>query len=178
MKRRIFTVIIVVLTLCLTLSACSFGNDNDDYLRIHIRANSNSQQDQNVKYLVKNAVVDYLTPLLCNAKDKDAAKQIVIANKDGIQRVADSVLKQNVFYYTSNAVVKQEEFPTRTYEGLTLDSGVYEALIVNLGTGTGDNWWCVVYPPLCFVGGEATTGNTIKYKSKLLEIINDFLGKN
>ena len=177
MKRKIFAVILLVLTLCFILTACSFSKGNDDYLRIHIRANSNSQQDQNVKYLVKNAVVDYLTPLLCNANDKEEAKQIVIANKAGIQKVADGVLKQNGFDYVSNAVVKKEEFPTRTYESLTLDSGIYEALIVNLGTGTGDNWWCVVYPPLCFVGGEATTSNTIKYKSKLLEIINKFLGK-
>jgi len=173
MKRKIFAVILLILTLCFTLTACSFGESNDDYLRIHIRANSNSQIDQNVKYQVKNAVVDYLTPLLCNATDKEQAKKIVVTNKQNIQNVADKVLKQHGFDYQSNAVVKKEIFPTRTYEGLTLDSGEYEALIVNLGSGTGDNWWCVVYPPLCFAGGN---GNVV-YKSKIAEIIRNFFGK-
>lgn len=176
MKRKFAAVVLLALFACFALTACSFGNGNERYLRIHIRANSNSEADQDVKYMVKNAVVDFLTPLLAEATDKDEAKSIVLANKEGIQRTADRVLAAEGFGYTSNAVVRTEDFPTRTYEGLTLESGSYEALVVNLGSGKGDNWWCVVYPPLCFVGGEMT-GGELQYKSKLLEIINNFFKK-
>ena len=67
-----------------------------------------------------------------------------------------------------------EQFPDRSYNGVTLAAGVYDALIVELGSGSGNNWWCVVYPPLCFVGGESNGTNQIVYKSKLLEIIRNW----
>lgn len=78
------------------------------------------------------------------------------------------------FSYRSKASVREEEFPTRVYEDLTLDAGYYDALILELGSGKGDNWWCVVYPPLCFTGGECG----YVYKSKILEIIESFKKKN
>jgi stage II sporulation protein R len=77
------------------------------------------------------------------------------------------VLKENGFTYTSRASIRQEEFPTRTYGDFTLESGVYDALIVELGTGEGDNWWCVIYPPLCFTAGN---GN-VTYISAIQQII-------
>ena len=86
--------------------------------------------------------------------------------------MANNVLKNEGFCYTSNALVTSEEFPTRTYQNLTLPEGVYDSLIVNLGTGSGNNWWCVVYPPLCFV--NADNSSEVTYRSKLLEIINSF----
>lgn len=173
MKKKTAVLCVVLLALCLALCACSFGGENSRYLRIHIRANSNSAEDQSVKYLVKDAVVDYLTPLLASATTRDMAKEIVLANSDGIESAALAVLEERGFDYGAEAVVRREDFPTRTYGGLTLESGNYEALILNLGTGEGDNWWCVVYPPLCFVGGEQT-GSGVVYKSALLEIIKKF----
>ena len=147
---------------------------NADFLRIHIRADSNSQADQNVKYIVKSAVVDYLTPYLAEASSKDKAMAIVKEHLDGIEDVCDKVLSQNGFTYKSHARLCKEEFPDRTYDGVTLSAGVYDALIVELGSGSGNNWWCVVYPPLCFVGGESNGTNQIIYKSKLMEIIRQW----
>ena len=86
---------------------------------------------------------------------------------------ADKVLRANGYTYGARASIRQEQFPTRVYDGVTLDAGVYDALIVELGTGAGDNWWCVVYPPLCFSGGN---GNVI-YKSKIAEIIGKFFNR-
>ena len=148
---------------------------NDEFLRIHIRANSNLETDQNVKYEVKDAIVNYLAPLLVNAVDKRSAIEIVNQNLSNINNVADNVLKQNNFNYKTNSVIQKEVFPTRAYNNLTLPAGEYESLIVNLGTGLGNNWWCVVYPPLCFVNADNSKGVT--YKSKLVEIINSFWGK-
>ena len=147
---------------------------NEDFLRIHIRANSNASADQTVKYRVKEEIVNYLAPFLTAATDKASAQKIVAAQLKGIERTADRVLLENGFQYRSRAAIKREEFPVRQYETLVLCSGVYDALILNLGSGTGDNWWCVVYPPLCFVGGELNGTNRIHYKSKLMERIEQF----
>lgn len=143
-----------------------------EYLRLHIRADSNSQTDQSVKYKVKDAVVKYLTPIICEIKSKESCEKILNSKKGEIERVADEVLKANGFNYTATAEFKTEEFPTRVYKDLTLNQGVYRALIINLGSGKGDNWWCVLYPPLCFDGETE-----VKYKSKIIEIIKDFKNK-
>ena len=79
-------------------------------------------------------------------------------------------LVTEIYVYKSRAVLREELFPTRTYDNLTLESGFYDALIVELGEGKGDNWWCVVYPPLCFV----ESGHGYVYKSKIVEIIKNF----
>ena len=170
MKKLIFLLLIAILFFGMV--GCS-SFDNKDCLRIHIRANSNEQVDQNVKYMVKDAVVEYLTPLLTKATDKSKAKQIVVANSKQICDVANIVLEKNGFGYKSSAKVTKETFPTRAYGNFVLEQGEYDALVVNLGSGSGDNWWCVVYPPLCFVGGEQTGGNLV-YKSKLQEIIQRY----
>ena len=83
----------------------------------------------------------------------------------------------NGFNYGCKAYIDAENFPTRSYDDVVLEAGVYDALILNLGSGKGDNWWCVVYPPLCFIGGNDNGQNNIVYRSKLLEIIEDFFAK-
>ncbi|MDD3396937.1 MAG: stage II sporulation protein R [Clostridia bacterium] len=142
-----------------------------DYLRIHIRANSNSEQDQNVKYQVKDAIVDYLIPLLSTCESKEDAQKTIEQNLVNLEAVADNVLMQNNFNYASNAKLNYENFPARNYGNLTLESGFYDALIMELGEADGDNWWCIVYPPLCFINGSTSVSS---YKSRILEIINSF----
>lgn len=151
---------------------------NDSFLRIHIRANSNLEADQNVKYLVKDAVVNFLTPKLAFATTKERAMEIVEQNKAGITAVASKVLEENGFPYGASTTVHKEEFPTRAYDDVVLPSGEYDSVIVSLGSGTGNNWWCVVYPPLCFVNAEQTDNESVVYKSKLIEVINSFFGGN
>ena len=147
--------------------------DANAYLRVHIRANSNSTQDQEVKYKVRDAVVSFLTPIVADCTSKEEAMKKIGANLDGAAKVADETLKKHGYTYGARASIRQEEFPTRVYEEVTLEAGVYDALIMELGTGEGDNWWCVVYPPLCFTSGN---GNII-YKSKIAEIIRSFFQK-
>ncbi len=171
-------VVILFVFLIISLSACQFNggvNASDaEFLRIHIRANSNEIADQNVKYAVKTAVVDYLTPYLAQARTKQDAMAIVESHLTQIQLIADKVLCQNGFLYQSNAELCNEEFPTRSYDGVVLESGVYDALIVNLGTGTGDNWWCVVYPPLCFVPSGDEGNSNVVFRWRILEIIQNW----
>jgi len=143
-----------------------------DYLRIHVRANSNEQIDQSVKYIVKDEVVKFITPYAAQCVDKATAMQVIKDIIPQIEEVCDRTLKENGFEYTSRAEVRCEEFPTRVYGDLTLEAGLYDALIIELGSGTGDNWWCVIYPPLCFTSGTAD----VEYRSAIYDIIKKFFG--
>lgn len=154
----------------IVLTSLIFCGENDsEYMRIHIRANSNSEADQAVKYVIRDKIVEYLSPLVSSCADENAAKQTVKDNIDTINSIAEAELKKYGFDYGCRSNVLRETFPTRVYEDVTLEYGEYDALIIELGTGTGDNWWCVVYPPLCFVGDSGE--GEIKYKSYILELI-------
>ncbi len=168
---------IVIVAVILLFCVVPNGQTNAEYLRIHIRADSNSQADQAIKYKVKAAVVDYLTPYIACADSKQKAVATVQSRLSGLQAVADSVLAAEGFTYKCHARLATEEFPTRCYNGFTLSEGIYDALILDLGSGSGDNWWCVVYPPLCFVGEETDGSDNIVYRSLIRKIIDDFASK-
>ncbi|HBN12413.1 MAG TPA: hypothetical protein DD415_02230 [Clostridiales bacterium] len=175
MKKFFITVLIIaaIIATVLFASGAKSAQAENDYLRIHVRANSNEQIDQSVKYIVKDEVVKFITPYAAKCTDKQTAMEVIGDILPQIEEVCDRVLKQNGFGYTSKASVRAENFPTRVYGDLTLESGIYDALIIELGTGTGDNWWCVIYPPLCFTSGTAD----VQYRSIIMDIINKFKNK-
>ena len=130
-----------VIIIILIFLFCPLQNTQEEieYLRIHIRANSNSIEDQNVKYKVKDQIVEALIPVLSNVESFEEAKEVVAQNFDMIESVADNVLQEEGFSYKSKAKLNNEYFPTRVYENLTLEEGYYDALILELGSGTGDS---------------------------------------
>ena len=138
-----------------------------EFLRIHIRADSNESEAQAVKYRVRDKIVEYLVPVLADCESKDGAIEKLRRHLPQIAAVASAVLAEHGFAYGATAAVEEESFPTRVYAEYTLPSGEYTALIIRLGRGEGDNWWCVAYPPLCFVNANVD----VQYKSKLMEII-------
>ena len=177
--------IIFLLSIIISLTAFGLQNTpkdggmvalNTQYLRLHIRADSNETQAQQVKYKVRDTLVEYLTPIVADCPTRDAAAEAVQQHAPTMQALANGVLQQNGFAYTAAVKLCVEQFPTRKYGEHTLPAGEYLALIVELGKAKGDNWWCVIYPPLCFVG-EATEGANVVYKSKILEIIQAFQTK-
>ena len=175
--KKILAVIIVTAAIVATLvyaSGAQTAQAENEYLRIHVRANSNEQIDQSVKYKVKDEVVRFITPYAAECTDKNKAMKVIGGILPEIEKVCDEVLKQNGFSYTSKASVRAEQFPTRVYGELTLESGIYDALIIELGSGTRDNWWCVIYPPLCFTSGTAG----VQYRSAIMDLIDKFMQKN
>lgn len=171
--------IVAFFVLILIVGLVGFGISNNtnthrEILRIHIRANSNEEIDQNVKYKVKDAVVSAMLPYLSVCTSKEEAEEKTKENFPLIESVANKILKENGFYYTSKAKLAHEEFPTRDYDGITFEAGFYDALILELGSGKGNNWWCVVYPPLCFL--QTNNPKEVKYTSKLAEIVKKFFG--
>lgn len=139
-----------------------------DYLRLHIRANSNSNIDQNVKYEIKNEMLEFLIPHLSSVESKEHAIKVVENYSSIIKSKCLTLLKSKGFNYSVDIKIANEFFPTRTYANTTLESGYYDAVIIELGEAKGDNWWCVMYPPLCFVNKNENV-KQIKYKSKICE---------
>lgn len=141
-------VALVVIAICFCTNKPSA---NDDFLRIHITANSNSTHDQDLKYAVKDAVVNFLTPYLAEAENAKQAKDIISNKVELVQEVANSVLRQAGATYGATVKIKKENMPTRAYDNFVLEEGAYQSLSISLGKGAGDNWWCVVFPAVCFV---------------------------
>lgn len=165
MKKIVCAAICCIFALIgLPLAACRPASC--DYVRIHIRAHSDSDLDQSIKLDVRDNVVAYLVPLLKDCKNATQAKVIIGDNLDDICAVANQQLCGAG--YTAQARLCKEDFPKKSYGSLTLPSGSYDALVLELGEGAGENWWCVAYPPLCFVEYDI---DGVVYKSKIMEII-------
>lgn len=174
MKKIVYiSLVLLVLSVCLmTSAACGNKIETKDCVRIHVRANSNSDADQSVKMKVVEKVVEYLSPRLAACRTPSDAKKEINAAISEIEKVANGVLAANGKKYTAKATLKREKFPTRNYDGINFSGGVYDALIVELGTGSGDNWWCVAFPPLCFVPEE--NSENFRYRSLIVELIRKF----
>ena len=160
----------LMLTACDIFPSAVTSDVYDSVVRIHIRANSNDSVDQEIKLKVRDEITVYLGPLLENCKDKNQALEVITANISNIKQIADNTLYDNDFMYSSSVSVKKEYFEERQYDDYIFPEGVYDALIIELGTGTGDNWWCVAFPPLCFV--PDSDGEKIVYKSWVKEILD------
>ena len=174
--KKSFVIIGLILIVCIGALAIPAKETAEyDYLRLHIRANSNLEIDQNIKYKIKDFLVEFLSPYFCSVSSKQEAIEIVNDMSPLIKANCDKLLKANGFSYVANIKVNNEYFPTRTYNNTTLESGYYDAVVVELGSAVGDNWWCVMYPPLCFVN-KNETNMQIKYKSKIVEIIQKIFG--
>ena len=128
-----FFVFFIIIATAVFVSGYSAEKSGDaaEYLRIHVRANSNSEEDQSVKYKVKDAVVEYITPLAASCRTKDDAIALINANIAGIEGVCEDVLEENGYFYGASAEVREENFPTRVYGDLTLAEGCIG------GTGAG-----------------------------------------
>ncbi len=179
MKRKIhkiFTLLIVLFVIAIfliVLSACDSAKQqrlSRECLRIHIRANSNSQADQQVKLAVRDEITRYLTDALEGCETKSAALEVISSNKQKLIEIANSTLYAHNFTYKTSIRINNEYFPDRNYDGYDFPAGNYDAVIVELGSGEGDNWWCVAFPPLCFVpNGD---GEKVVYKSWIKEFLD------
>ena len=173
MKKILCMLLAMVVVVFASVNLVGCDSKNGDVIRIHIRANSNDVCDQDIKLEVRDGVIEYITPLIAECDDSEDVKNTLNSNLKNIENIADEILFSQGYNYKSEANIKNEYFPSRDYDGITFPADYYDALIINLGTGKGNNWWCVAYPPLCFVGDDLGT-NEVKYRSKILELIERF----
>ena len=157
----------LMLGLSFALSMCVYASFvqkdiSRNVIRLHIIANSDTDYDQQVKLLVRNSVNEYLSPLLKNSKSIEESEKIIKSSLNNINAVANQTLKASNVPYTASTCLGTRSFPTRQYENITLPSGTYKALCIDLGAAQGKNWWCVMFPPLCFNNSTVSMDDSCK----------------
>lgn len=160
--KKIF-IILMIIVLFFT-----FSKQNDDLIRIRIIANSNSTYDQTIKINLSSILRKKLYDLLKNESNIVNARKII---KNNINTL-DSIINENVTDYSYNINYGKNYFPEKKYNGKTYKEGNYESLVITLGEGKGDNWWCILFPPLCLVEAEET--EELEYKFLLKDIFLNF----
>jgi len=150
--QRKFIVIVLIVSLALIAMQIDISRqiDTDTLIRIHVLGNSNSETDQVLKLKVKDAVVAYLAPQLERSQSLDESREIIQKNMSQIVNIANATLAQQDSTDTVTLQYGYFDFPIKYYGGFSLPAGNYEALRILIGEAAGRNWWCVLFPPLCF----------------------------
>ncbi len=145
---------------------------SQNIVRLHVVANSDSEADQALKLKVRDAIIEFMKGKLATSKDITETKVIINANLKEIEELSRKVIIENSSNYSVKASVGNYDFPTKTYGDIALPAGEYQALKVVIGKGEGANWWCVLFPPLCFI--DATHGAIPEYvKQDLKNTLSD-----
>ena len=119
--------------------------------RLHVIANSDSEEDQNLKYKVRDELLNYMNELCKDITSKEDAMLMVQNHKDDFENIAIKVIHDEGFDYSVNINIGNFQFPTKEYGDISLPAGMYDALRVEIGSAVGKNWWCVLFPSLCFI---------------------------
>lgn len=122
-----------------------------EIFRLHVIANSDTQKDQELKLEVKNQVVDFLEETVGETHSAEETKEAVLTHLAQIEEEARDTVEEKGYDYPVQAVVEKTYFPEKTYGDCTFPAGEYEALVIRIGDAKGKNWWCVLYPSLCFL---------------------------
>lgn len=202
-KIKMISILTFLLFLYTTICAFSYAENvsngiADSVFRLHVIANSDSEEDQNLKYIVRDKLIEFMNSMLSSTSTKEDAINIAKSHLEDFKQVALNTVKEEGFDYDVNVEVGNFQFPTKEYGDISLPAGFYDALRVKIGNAEGKNWWCVMFPPLCFV--DVTSGvvpeeskkelksnlsneefalvssnksNGIQFKFKLLEFFNN-----
>lgn len=196
-----YLVLFTALVLCFCMF-CGFIPTESDFaiyentVRLHVLANSDSEHDQNVKFLVRDAVLREMEILLADAKSYENANALLCENLEHLRKVCNETLASLGENVQATVMLSKENYPTRHYETMSLPAGVYQSLQIYIGEAKGQNFWCVLYPTLCVSPAKAeaeliktgfstdqieiiTGGENPKYKIKfkILEFFGDALAQ-
>ncbi len=141
-----------------------YDDVKNSLIRFHVLANSDNEEDQNLKLKVKDEVISYLYSYLKDSKSLEESRKVLMEQEDYVKEIANKVIKENGFNYSVKTELGYENFPEKSYGNIVLPQGEYEAFRIIIGNGKGHNWWCVMFPPLCFT--DVTKGQVEEEKSK------------
>ena len=146
----------------------------NELIRFHVIANSDTEEDQNLKLKIKNKVIDYLYPYLNASQSLEQSRKIIKDKMGEAKKLAEQVIKDNNYSYGVKTELSRENFPEKSYGKITLPQGNYEAFRIIIGSGQGKNWWCVMFPPLCFVDETKAEVEYDKTEEKINSQKGDF----
>ena len=179
-KRRVAVLLSVLISVVLVMAivlikeinkinACTYDY-RENLIRFHVIANSDSEKDQALKLKVRDAVIDYLKPKLENSMSIEESERIIKGEYDNLEKISKNIILENGYNYNVEVGLQYSNFPAKQYSSVVLPSGKYKALKVVIGEGKGKNWWCVMFPPLCFVDEESGVIDE-KTDKKLQEVL-------
>ena len=170
--------LLTILFLCYTTicafsyTSAVFDDISNSVFRLHIIANSDSKEDQDLKLLVRDNMLNYMKEISSDVSSKSEVISIMEEHLDDFKNIAISTIKDAGFDYDVKLRIGQFDFPTKTYGDISLPAGMYDALRIEIGDAIGQNWWCVMFPTLCFV--DVSSGSLDEdSKSVLEESLND-----
>lgn len=171
-KVKAGIILLFLLNCYIFISAFSYvravSNDiSSSVFRLHVLANSDTAEDQNLKYLVRDSLLDYMNNLCKGIKSKEDAINLVTEHKKDFEDIALKVISENGYDYSVKINIGNFYFPTKTYGDISLPAGMYDALRVEIGKASGQNWWCVMFPSLCFI--DISSGIVNNESKELLE---------
>lgn len=160
-KKRIYILFSILITILLLttlviskeitkIEACSYDY-KEKLIRFHVIANSDTDEDQELKLKVRDAVIAYLQPKLENSKSIEESEAIIKDEYDNLEKISKKIISENGYDYSVKVGLQYSDFPAKQYSSVVLPAGKYKALKIIIGEGKGKNWWCVMFPPLCFV---------------------------
>ncbi len=153
-KNSLF--LLFLLFLYIAISAFSYANAvssdiEKSVFRLHVLANSDTKEDQDLKYEVRDALLKYMNQLCSNVTTKEEVLTIASSHLEEFEQIAKTVITEKGYSYPVSIEIGNFSFPTKEYGDICFPAGTYDALRVKIGEAKGQNWWCVMFPPLCFV---------------------------
>ena len=152
MKKSVLILLSALLLLIALLSILPIHSESliyDEVLRLHVIANSDSDADQELKLLVRDAILEETQKILKNVKSREEAEKIISEHSALLENIALETVRKNRFDYSVALELGKEKYPTKNYESCAFPSGEYLSLRIKIGEASGENWWCVLFPPLC-----------------------------
>ena len=154
----------------LELTELNYDDIKDKLIRFHVIANSDTDEDQNLKLKVRDKVVEALSEKLSNVNSLEEAENVLKENIDYVNEIAKEVIEENNYTYEVNTMLSYENFPDKVYGDYIFPQGNYEAFRVIIGEGKGQNWWCVMFPSLCFVDESKNSVDSSDLKEEIENI--------
>ena len=171
-KFKMILILSILLFLYTGICAISYAKTTSSEIaasvfRLHVIANSDSAEDQSLKYKVRDNLLNYMNTICSNTTSKEEAILIAQNHLTDFQEIAEKTISNNNYNYPVKVEIGNFEFPTKTYGDISLPAGIYDALRVKIVKAEGKNWWCVMFPPLCFI--DVTSGVVPDESKELLK---------
>ncbi len=172
MKKIILIILIIIISIFVYINVNAEVFIPNSAIRVRVVPNSNSVIDQNMKNKVKNYVSNYMSIKLNDVTDVDKAREIINNSTDELDENIKKIFRDNNYDMNYKINYGSNHFPNKVYKGVIYNEGDYESLVVYIGEAKGDNWWCVLFPPLCLLEADESDTGEVEYRSFVRDMIN------